>query len=148
MIIAAIVLGVVVMPLLWVIFIPVNIKVDTARGLYEIKQAGTVTVSLHPGVAPLVRIRILGFRIDTHGKETAKRAGREKVKTRWPKRVKRSGTWIYLVKGIVKSFHFKRFICSIDFNDVVLNAQLFPIGYFASRGPVMFNINFEKKYLL
>ncbi|MFZ6014575.1 MAG: hypothetical protein ACOYXT_29820 [Bacteroidota bacterium] len=145
MIVAAIILLVMIIPVLWIVFVPVNLKVNTARDLYEVRQTGTVAISLHPEIIPFVRMRILGFSIDMKGVGKQKKPGKKIDKKQRRKKVKSLGAWINLIKGVAKSFHCKRFICDIDFDDVVLNAQLFPIGYFASRGPVMLNINFERK---
>jgi hypothetical protein len=148
MIIAAIIFAIVLVPVLWVIFVPVNIKVNSANGTYEIKQTGTVTMSLHPGETPLIRMRVLGFLVDCQRKEKAGIRGKSRPAKAHRENLKSPDAWLSLFKGMVNSFRCRRFVCNIDFDDVVLNAQLFPVGYFMSRGLVVFNVNFERKYLL
>jgi hypothetical protein len=149
MIIAAIIV-VLITPMLWMAFIPLNIRINTSSGLYEISQTGSVTMSLHPGETPFFKLNVLGFRIETLRKKPTKLKASEEKRTRAKAKCKAKSlnAWLLLFNGIRRSFYCRRFVCSIDFDDAVLNAQLLPVGYFLSRGPVILNVNFEKKYLL
>lgn len=107
-------------------------------------------MSLHPDEIPFFRLRVLGFMVDT-GKKLKARDKIPEKKTR-SARQGRAGksvsAWTDLFTRIMRSFRCKRFVCNVDTDDVVLNAQLFPVGYFISRGPAVINVNFERKYLL
>jgi hypothetical protein len=139
---------VVFLPVLWIIFLPVNIRLDTRQGLYKITQPATVSVSFHPSESPVIRIRVLGWPIEIRPKEGTIEADERQRKQRRSSRMKSFNAWRHLFSGIVRSFSCRRFICRVDFDDVVLNAQLLPIAYFSSRGPVVLDINFRKEYHL
>jgi hypothetical protein len=148
MIIAVIILSLIFIPVIWIVFVPVDLKINTTSGVYKVSQFGTVTMSLHPDERPVLRIRVFGFAIKTPSAAKEKPLQKKIAKKEKTKQIKSLKAWIELMNGVMKSFRCRRFICKIDFDDVVLNAQLFPVGYFINRGPVMVNVNFEKEYLL
>ncbi|HEY0744659.1 MAG TPA: hypothetical protein VGD40_24495 [Chryseosolibacter sp.] len=149
MIIAAIIFSIVLFPLLWILFMPVNIQVNTQSHLYTIQQTGTVKWSFHPGESPSMKLRILGFPVEINRQAAARKDAREKKRATKSKKMRKSmDAWLNFFSRLVSSFRCKRFVCNIDFDDVVLNAQLFPVGPLLSRGPVVLNVNFERNYLL
>lgn len=130
----------------WVIFMPVNIVINTTLGLYQLSQAGTVVVSFHPNKGQPVVARIFGVKIDLRkGKPAAHEKAVRKVRK---KNSKPPEAWLLLFRGIMKSFCCKRFVCSLDLDDVVLNAQLFPVLHLLSHGPVRLSTNFRKECFL
>ena len=141
-------LVIVFVPILWIIFLPVNIRVDTTRGLYKISQPATISLSFHPHESRTVSFRVLGWPLDIRLKEKAKEGGNKRPRQSRSARMKSVNAWTHFFKGVIKSVGCRRFICRIDFDDVVLNAHLFPIAYLASRGPVVLDINFRKEYHL
>lgn len=45
------------------------------------------------------------------------------------------------IRRIIRSIQVKKFWIDMDTDDVVLNAQLVPVCFFMSHGPIQFNIN-------
>jgi hypothetical protein len=148
MIVLTIFLLLIFLLVLWVVFIPIEIKVDTDCQLYEIGQRGTLKVSIHPGQPQLVSMTILGFPMNIPVKATPATGARQSSKKRGRSIRKSPGSWMYLFKGIMKSFRCKRFACNVDLDDVVLGAQIFPLTTFVSGGCFHLNINFQKHYYL
>jgi hypothetical protein len=148
MIIVVIVLFVAILATLWIIFVPVNIRVDTKQDLYEVSQPGTLSVSFHPHESSAVRIRVLGYALDPRSRQKRKGVDKKLPKPNSSRRMRSFSAWKHLFRGVIKSFRCRRFNCRVDFEDVVLNAQLSPIAYYASRGSVMLDINFRKEYHL
>ena len=141
-----IILCIVISGMSWLIFMPVNIKVDTDRNLYEVSQAGTLTVVLLPGETPVARIRILGLPIGPIGGEARKKEpSSRKVK---PPARKSILAWMKLMSGVSNSFRLRKLECNVDLCDVLLNAQLFPLAFLISRGHVRIGINFQERYFL
>lgn len=133
--------------LLWILFIPIYVRVNTDRGQYEISQAGTVSIFFHPWQRPFVTMRIFGFRInllkEDHKRQAVKERKPEKRKT------KRSlAAWLYLQRGIRRSITLKEFICRVDLDDVVMTAQLAPLLVLMNRGVVSVSTNFADINLL
>jgi hypothetical protein len=148
MIVLSILSSIIILLGLWIVFVPIEIKVDTDCELYEIGQRGTIKMSFHPGQQQLVSIKILGFPIDISAKEAPGTDVRQSKKRRRPAIRKSLESWTYLITGVVKSFRCRRFTCNVDLDDVVLGAQLFPLASLVSKRPFYFNVNFEKKYYL
>ena len=133
--------------LLWVIFTPVYVKVDTTMGLYEVSQTGTIRMSLHPGEDTLLNMRVFGLQVRIKASEKSKKKTKEQVKKK--SRFKRSASaWRYMIGGVFRSITLQRLACSVDLDNVVLNAQLVPVLMLVNRGPVNINTNFNGQYYL
>lgn len=130
----------------WIIFMPVNIKINTTLDLYQVSQAGTVVISFHPHEAQPVAARIFGVKVNLRKEKSP---GDEKIERKASKKMRKSPeAWSALFNGLLKSFQCRRFACSLDLGDVVLNAQLLPVLYALSRGPVRLRTNFTGEYFL
>jgi hypothetical protein len=133
--------------IVWMLFVPVHLWINTDLNRYEFSQPGILTISLQPGKIPFYKIKILGLKIQTsdHAKVSTAKPNEKKGRAG----IKRSfKTWMFLFKGVLNSFRVKRFILNIDVGDVVLNAQLIPILLLMSRGPVSMNTNFNGRNYL
>lgn len=131
--------------ILWIIFVPVYLRVDTALNEYVVTQRGTVLFSLHPGEPKFVRIRICGLPVPlSSGKKPQQKKQKElkppeKKKKRTPR--KPPEAWWFLVKGIFRSLKISKLHVTVDFDDVVLEAQLIPLMMAINRGVVQVNTN-------
>ncbi|MBL6448408.1 hypothetical protein JMN32_18995 [Fulvivirga sp. 29W222] len=137
--------------LLWIVFTPLYVRVDTTLGLYEIHQAGTINMSLHPGEDEWWQVRVFGVRVRVKASEKPKKAKTPKKQGKGKKksRFKRSASaWRCLVSGVVRSITLQQFACSVDLDNVVLNAQLVPVLMLVNRGPVSIHTNFNDQYYL
>ena len=98
-----ILVGLVLGILLWVVFVPVTVVIDTDLSKYEIAQWGTIRVSFHPDRVRKISITVLGFTVQPRRNEAAKRT--EKLEKRKSKKgssrsSKSLSAWWYLVRGI------------------------------------------------
>lgn len=147
MLVIYILLFIILALLLWVIFTPVYVRVDTTIDLYEVSQAGTIRMSLHPGEDTLFSMRVFGLQVPVKASEKPKKKPGERPKKK--SRFKRSASaWRYMIGGVLRSFTLQRLACSIDPDNVVLNAQLVPVLMLVNRGPVSINTNFNGQYYL
>jgi hypothetical protein len=133
--------------ILWIVFIPVYLRINTDLNQYELSQAGTMKFSFHPGQTPAIRMSLFGFRIDM----TKKQKSNEQLPVTKKKKssFKRSpAAWIALQRGIIKSFRLKQFICRVDLDDVLMNAKLVPVLVLLNRGVVSVSTNFVDRNFL
>lgn len=131
----------------WIIFVPVWLNVDTRSGQYEMRQLGTFRLSLHPTHVPAIRLTVIGLSVPIGGKP--EREPRKPVKKKSGWRLKRSrDAWRYLVRGILRSLHVKKFILEVDVGDVVINALLVPAVMLVNRGVVFVATNFDDRNFL
>jgi hypothetical protein len=132
----------------WIAFAPLNIIVNTVQNRYQVSQVGTVTISWHPNERAYFKIRVFGLNVNTHPKETSAKSSVKPTKKGRTQTGKSLNAWIFLLKGIFRSFTVRRFEGTIDFDDVVLNAQLYPVFHFANGGATRISTNFRGEYYL
>lgn len=135
--------------LLWVVFVPVYLRIDTAMGKYELSQTGTMRMSLCPGEAPLWRMWVLGFKVPITVGEKQRKVPVEKAPVNKKPNFKRSpAKWRYMIRCVLHSITLQRLLCTIDVENVVLNAQLVPVLMLVNRGPVSITTNLNGQYYL
>lgn len=133
---------------LWVIFVPIYLRIDTRLNQYQISQQGTIKFSFHPYEHAAFRFRIFGVTLKQQ------RLTEEEEKPAKPKRgdqppKKRSlQAWSYLFQGMYKSLRLCRLNCTMDFDDPVFNACMIPLVRMADRGGINASINFQHHYYL
>jgi hypothetical protein len=132
--------------ILWVLFTPVYIRVNTDLDEYEIIQAGTMKVAFHPGRTLAIEVRIFGFGVPI-GKGEKTTGPPEKKKRKRPGK-RSSAAWRFLMRGIYRSFTLRRFVCTVDLDDVVMAAKLVPIILLLNRGAVSFHTNYSNRNFL
>lgn len=132
--------------ILWIVFVPVYIIMNTRKEFYSIHQAGTFRISLHPNQREFLKVRVLGFTIPRSTNQTVKKKALNegKVIHKGKRRKRKSfAAWQFLFRGILESFECKRLNCTVDSGDVVLNAQLVPLMVAMNRGVVQMSVNFR-----
>lgn len=130
--------------ILWIVFVPVYLRINTDLKQYDVSQAGTMTISFHPWQTPFMKMRILGFRVNTGEKKAASPQVSPKKDSEWG--IKRSpSAWRYLARGILHSFRLRRLECNVDLDDVVLNAKAVPVLMLLNRGVVNVSTNFQDR---
>ncbi|HEY9489935.1 MAG TPA: hypothetical protein VIQ51_16465 [Chryseosolibacter sp.] len=147
MVVLFILLTVITALILWIALTPLHVTVNTDLGQYWISQAGTVKIAFHPWQRPPMRMWLFGFRINAVSKKrmVPPTTGRQKKKAA----IKRSlSSWLYLFQGIYNSFRLKKFVCTIDLDNPVMNARLIPFILLLNRGVVSLNTNFVNRNFL
>ena len=141
----AIILALLLILLLGFLFTPVSLYVDTDQGWYEVFQTPVFrffVVIKNGTVVP--RLKLAGLNVPLHSKEKIKPVKKTIKKRKNKFRLKKSGSaWRFLIERLLRSFDVQRAVVDLDTNNVVLNAQLVPIFYWASHGPVQLSTNFH-----
>ncbi|WP_143961371.1 hypothetical protein [Litoribacter populi] len=137
--------GLIVGLLIWIIFVPVYLKIDTRNNLYLISQSGTFLFSFSPVQKPHFRVEVFGFMMPDSKKPKKKPSRKPKRKPYFKKSIQ---TWIFLIKGILKSFKIQKLVGTADLDDVVLHSQLFAIYPLINQGPVQLTSNLNNTYYL
>jgi len=137
--VALILLGILLVVVGWLVFWPWVLEIDTSRNTYQLYQKGTIRLWLTTGFQ--LHMRIIGISVPLKGDKkdhTATELAEPKKKR--PFRIHRV---LSLFKGIINSIKVNWFYLDLDTDDVVLNAQLIPVFYWMSRGPIHLTTNFE-----
>lgn len=126
--------------LVWVLFTPLIIRVNTIENSYELKLLGLLRTWLsvdQKGLAINVWVPMRTFK--THPTFSIKSAtsGKRKVKApAFPKLIKR-------LPNVLRSFRVKVFEASLDTDDYILNAHLFPFCQLLRSYRLNVSINFQ-----
>lgn len=138
-----IILGVFMLFLISLLFIPIYININTLSKQYYIELKGLVKASLvsYEAYDFQIRLRILGF--DFYFDPLKKRPVK---KTKISVSKKRS-TSLRINKTIrlMKSFKVKQFFMDIDTGDCILNAKLYTLFALLNYKKTRFYINFEDR---
>lgn len=128
--------------MIWTIFMPVYLNIDTRKNLYMLSQVGTFHLSFYPGEKPLFKVKVFGILIPQS--KTSKKSNEKRKPF-----LKRSiHAWIFLIKGMFKSFKIKRLVGTVDLDDVVLHSQFYAMAPFINQGNIQVTSNLDNNYYL
>lgn len=144
-------LGVFLLLVIYLLYVPVILYVNTLSKEYFVRVKGLAKVSLEGDDEEFIRIKLTALftkfyfyplRKDKKAKEKKKKT----VETKPRKLDRQKGMW-YLQKGItlLKTFEVKQFSLQIDTGDYVQNAKLIPVFSLLDYYLGDFKINFQDK---
>lgn len=145
--ISLLIVAAILVPIFWMVLTPINIRIDTKRDIYRISQPGTIMLVFNPGDAQPAKLRLFGFWMDLRSKVRPNGPVKRPVAPS-RRRTKSLAAWARLIRGMFNCIRCRRFILRVDLNDVMWNAQLFPLTYLATGGPLVLDINFRREYQL
>jgi hypothetical protein len=131
---------------------PVHLEINTDKDLYLVYQPGTLSVRFLPSMNFRIEVRVVGIKVQTKNK-----GDKKAVETRRPSETKHHSVkrksrsvqaWRFLVERMARSVRIRELTVDIDTDDYALNAKLFPILYFSSRGSCSLNVNFSGRNYL
>ena len=112
---------------IYLLFIPVVLLVNTKSNQYYIHLQGLAKLNVEPHKEDLIKIKLkvlfLNFSFYP-----------------WKKDIKSQTAY-----KLLKSFKVKQFLLNIDTGNCITNAKLFPVFYFLNYKIGRFNINFDGK---
>jgi hypothetical protein len=127
---------------LWVIFMPLVIKVNSDESIYEVRQWGTFLVKVEFDEIFRFYFYLFGFEIPK-GTENKKRDSVPIRKAKKKTFLKGNFTkWKVFIGNLRKAISVKRLVLDVDTGDVVLNAQAIPALYFLNSRRVTLSTNF------
>lgn len=149
MIIFLAILGFLFLLLLWVLCVPIELELDTNKGVARlwIWSLGGAQL-IWQDEEPIVQWNMMGFRrtqdLFDFIPNPKKKPKTPKLKPKTKKARRMSLKWIYRkVRGVLTSFQIRRFQFHLDTDNYLLNAYLFPIVYWLGRHPNQIAINFQ-----
>lgn len=141
----AILSGVLLLLITGFLFAPVSLYVDTIQGCYEVSQAPAFRFHIVIKDGAIVpRLQLAGINVPLQSKAKTKSVKRTETKPAKKSGFRRSlAAWRFLIERSLRSFDVKQAVVDLDTDDVVLNAQLSPLFFLASRGPLQLSTNFN-----
>lgn len=143
MILTAVILFVVLL-ILGLLFVPIQVYIDTDTSRYFVRVKGLAKVGLEPDEKEIVRVRmrILFFERSFYP-ITKPPKPKEKVvrqKTKPKKRLK-----FRKIARLIKTFEIRRFVVEMDTGDYVANAKMYPLFVLLDQFVGSFHINFQDR---
>jgi hypothetical protein len=138
--------------ILWILLVPVIIKLDTSRNLYRFMLPGIVSASVVP-TADFFLIRcwvlFIPFTIDPLRMKGRSKTKQEKVKKK-KKRKRPSGRKLMKkFRNVTRAIRLRRLELDIDTDDFLLNAWLVPaFAAVNSYRNIQMQVNFEGNLFL
>jgi len=132
--------------ILYFLFIPIIIFIDTATNQYYIQLKGLAKASVEKHLEELIRIKLKVVFFDFYFYPLRKKSpvkAKKLVKKSSVKKRKQIG--LKKIFRMLRSFKVKRFLIDIDTGDCMTNAKLYPIYGLLNYGIGTFNINYESR---
>ena len=138
-------ISVILLTLLWILFGPVIIFINTDRNLYHVSLPGIFRASLVPS-DELFYLRFWIFFLPyTFHPFRSRRKGKKKGSARVPRKRSRRKIrgGIKTAADAVRSFRIRRLRMDIDTDDFMLNAWLIPAFSMVNNENLQLRVNFE-----
>lgn len=139
-----VILGILIAVLLFLLFTPIVIEVDSSKDLYRLRWRGIGYVRpIFRDGRFLIRFRILFFtkQLDPLKKRKSKkkkaRKRKKKTGTRWARKGLRK------IGPIFRAIRVRHIYVNMDTNNAIINAWLYPAMRILSRGRRQLHINFN-----
>lgn len=144
--IAGIILLLFIALILYILIIPVSLKIDTYENNHYFRMPGIcgVRVQKNNGVwKAWFSVLFLTFNIQSlKGFTTAKNKS-HKAEDKFKRKKRYSVKRLKMFLKVLKTLRIKKLQCEIDTGDFPLNAQLIPIAYALSRKNIDLAVNFR-----
>jgi len=141
--ILTVVILLVVLLALGLLFVPIQIFIDTDTGKYYVGLKGLAKASFEPDEKELLRVRLKVLFYEHYFYPLTKPSKPKPTKSKKTKPKRRIK--FRKVVRLLKSFEVKRFTLDMDTGDYVVNAKMYPIFVFLNQYVASFHINFEDR---
>lgn len=128
---------------LYLLFMPLELLVDSAHRLLSLRVGGLAKASVEEDPEEGVRLHLRALFMNFYWRPSDFRKRREAPKPR--KKRRNSPNWNFHPswKKLVRSFRIKAFRLDLDTGDPILNAKLFPVFAMLEYRVGGFGINFQ-----
>jgi len=136
----------VVLFLLYLLWMPIILFIDTSSNQYFVQLKGLTKISVEKHIKEIVRIRMrvlfmnfYYYPLRKRTKETSK-----KLDSKPTKNLKKRRSYSFkTIYRLLRSFKIKRFFVDVDTGDFVTNAKLIPLFTLLNYTIANFKVNFE-----
>ena len=152
-----IILGLLFLLLLYLLFVPLILFVDTDQRVAYLQVKGIARASIESHESEIFRIRLDA--LFTHfyfyplqmifkSKDRKKKIDHEKKKSKSKKSTSDLIRYGKIGKSLLQSFQVKRFSVAVDTGDCIQNARLYPVAAFVDRYLFDFQVNYQDRNYL
>lgn len=131
--------------LLWILFVPVSLFLDTDTNRYYLVLPGIFKAVVVPSTE-IFHIRVwiffIPFRFNPFKDKTGRRKGKyKKPSKKW--RLKKFAEGRQIISDAVRSIRIRKLLLDIDTDDFMLNAWLVPAFSMVNSRDIQMRVNFE-----
>ncbi|MEC7263719.1 MAG: hypothetical protein VXW38_08255 [Bacteroidota bacterium] len=130
---------------LGLLFVPIQIYIDTDAAQYFFRLKGLLKFSLEPDEKEIIRARMRFLWKDRSFYPLARSLKPKKQPDKKKQKSSRRKFGIWKIFRVLKSFEVREFICDLDTGDYIINAKMYPVFTFLNRYRGHFNINFQDR---
>ena len=134
----------VVLLILGLLFVPIQIYIDTDTSRYFVKVKGLAKINLEPDEKEIVRVRMRILFFEHSFYPITKPPKPKKKVTRQKARPKRRLKFRKMV-SLVRTFEIRSFAVEMDTGDYVANAKMYPLFVLLNQYVGSFHINFQDR---
>jgi hypothetical protein len=133
--------------LVYLIWMPVVLCVDTVKNEYYIQLKGLAKAKIesHKEEMLILKLKIFFLRFQFYPLRKNKSATKKKELEKHKSKKQQSKISLRTALRILKSFKVKRFLLNMDTGDCIYNAKIYPLFVFLNYRIGGFNINFDGK---
>jgi len=144
MILYALILFVVLL-ILGLLFVPIQIYIDTDTAQYFFRLKGLLKFSLEPDEKEVIKARMRFLWVDRSFYPLTKSFKLKKQPDKEKQNSSRKRLGFRKIIRLLKSFEVREFKWDLDTGDYIANAKMYPAYAFLNRYRGHFNINFEDR---
>ena len=141
-------LGVILLIIVYLLFVPIVLFIDTEQNIYYLQLKGLATASIQADEIEILKIKLkllfFNFYVFPFKPKTTS-AKVQKNKTIKKKSKKKE---FKKVLKVIKTFNVKQFKIDIDTGDCIFNAKLYPLFAMLNYKYGGFHVNFQNKNAL
>ncbi len=137
--------GLIAAPILWMLFTPIVLIIDTTQGVYKVRWKGIASFEMSiQKDEPILQLRIWFWKKDFHLLESLSKSRKPDSEKKTEKRKPRKKrNWRRLGLRLVRSFQVRQFAIKLDTDDYVLNSYLYPIFHLLNSKSLHLGINYQ-----
>ncbi|NRB51843.1 MAG: hypothetical protein HRU41_29495 [Saprospiraceae bacterium] len=137
--------GLIVAPILWILFTPIVLQIDTLRGLYWVHWRGIASLQFNiQDDEPILSLRVWFWKKDFRPLDSLSKPRKQSAEKRTKKRKpRRKINWRRLGLRLIRSFIVRQFDLKIDTDDYILNSYLYPVFHLLNSKHLQLGINYQ-----
>ena len=136
---------IIVLPILWLLFSPIILRIDTKQQQYWVRWRGIASFQLKLLEDDLIlRLQVWFWKKDFYPLDGLLKAGKPSSTKKAKKgRTRKKRNWKRFASRLLGSFRVKQFDLRLDTDDYVLNSYLYPVFHLLNFKPVQLGINYQ-----
>ena len=141
-------LGVILLIIVYLLFVPIVLFIDTEQNIYYLQLKGLATASIQADELEIIKIKLKLLFFNFYVFPLKPKTTSPKVQKNKTIKKKSKKKEFKKVLKVIKTFNVKQFKIDIDTGDCIFNAKLYPLLAMLNYKYGGFHVNFQNKNVL